>query len=146
MIMMMFSEARQRLLGNGYQLVPVQGEPLWIVFWPPEKDGKRRTQALSEQEVINLAMTLPLPDHEKGAPVVDVERVGVVGRLVRVPMTTDSEGEPKVQIVLEIEGRNAVDSLPIDRIRDMLGQLILLQLNQVQLRFDWEWEQERRGA
>lgn len=35
--MMMFSEARQRLLGNGYQMVPVQGEPLWIVFWPPEK-------------------------------------------------------------------------------------------------------------
>lgn len=146
MIMMMFSEARQRLLGNGYQLVPVQGEPLWIVFWPPEKDGNRRTQALTEQEVINLAMTLPLPGHEKGTPQVDVERVGVVGRLVRVPMTTNSEGEPKVQIVLEIEGRNAVDSLPIDRIRDMLGQLILLQLNQVQLRFDWEWEQERRGA
>lgn len=142
--MMMFSEARQRLLGNGYQMVPVQGEPLWIVFWPPEKDGKRRTQALNEEEVINLAMNLPLPGLDKGKPQVDVERIGVVARLAKAPMTTNAEGEPKVQIVLEIEGRNAVDSLPIERIRDMLGQLILLQLTQVQLRF--EWDLERRGA
>ncbi|MFZ5815341.1 MAG: hypothetical protein ACOY93_08555 [Bacillota bacterium] len=144
--MMLFTEARERLLGNGYQMVPVAGEPLWMVFWPPDRDGKRRVEALDERAIIAMAMRLPMPGEVKGKPVVDVDKVGIVGRLVKVPMTTSAEGDPKLQIVLEVDGRSAVDTVPIERLRDMLGQLILLQLNQVQIRFNWESDRNRQGA
>lgn len=134
---MMFNEAKRRLQASNYQVLPIQGEDLHMIFWPQSGDKTRRTEALTTQQVIELAQTLPSAD-EVRRPIVDLHKVGVVGRLRKTLMSTDGEGEPTIQIVLEITGRHAVDSVPVDDLRNMLGQMVLLQLNAVQLRFQLE--------
>lgn len=133
---MMIEEAKRRLEGAGYSLLPVQGEPMYMVFWPSVGDGHRRIEGLDHDQIIALAIKTPLAGEERDVHI-DISRVGVVGLLRKMPMSTDSEGEPKLQIVLEISGRSAVNSIPVDTLRDMMGKLVLLQLHAAQTMIAW---------
>lgn len=142
---MMIEEAKRRLEGAGYTLLPVLGEAMCICFWPMDNDGHRRTQGLNNDQIIALAMKTPLAGDDDRNVHVDISRVGVVGVLRKLPMTTDSEGEPKLQIVVEITGRNAVNSVPVDDLRDMMGELVLLQLHSAQKKIEWRPGTRREG-
>lgn len=142
---MMIEEAKRRLEGAGYTLLPVLGEDVCIVFFPVDHQGHRRTEGLNNDQIIALAMKTPLAGDDERSVHVDISRVGVVGILKKIPMTTDSEGEPKLQIVVEITGRNAVGSIPVDTLRDMMGELVLLQLHAAQKKIEWRSGTRREG-
>lgn len=127
--------AKARLRGCGYQVLPVKGEPLYVVFYPPDDKGNRRTACVNDKELIGLAQSITLPGDERKTEV-DIRRIGVIGRLRKVPAGTAADGTPKLQIVLEIEGKESVNSVPIEDLRDMLGELVLLQLNAVQTKLN----------
>lgn len=129
--------ALARLRGCGYQVLPVRGEPLYMVFYPPDENKQRRTECLNDKELVGLAESITMPGDERKTQV-DVRHVGVIGRLKKIPMTTDAEGTKKLQVVLEIEGDASVNSVPVEDLRDMLGQLVLLQLNAVQTKLNLE--------
>lgn len=132
--LMQFDDAVNRLRGCGYQLIMVQGEPLCVVFWPQDADGRRRQQTMNHEEVVGLAQSVTLPGDERRA-LVDIERTGIVAVLRSYKQGTTDE-EAKLTVVLEVTGDRAVRSIPVDRLRDMQGREVLVSLIGVQLRFD----------
>ena len=116
-----------------------------MVFWPQAEDKSRRTQAMNTEQLLALASRLPVPDGERDL-IVDIRKVGIVARLRNAPMKTDADGIPTVSLVLQITGKSAVNSLPIEDIRDMLGEDVLIQINGLQVRFELGNRSGREGG